>query len=267
MDESFDGRTFTRRPIDPALDPAHDPAQIGALSDVPKDLRPRERLLRSGGGSLSDAELVAVFLRTGRPGQSAVAMARELLVEFGGLAGLVHVPSGKLQRAGLRSAKAATLLAGLEMARRLARAELPSGRLMDHPSAVVRYLMLHYEVPGQEVVGALYLDLQGRLVGEQELYRGTLHRAVLEPRGVFRGAFVSNASNLLLFHTHPSGDPTPSAHDITATRRLSHAGEVLGIPVIDHLILGSVGRWVSMRRDWGHAFDPDSECPHGSFLA
>lgn len=236
-----------------------------SLKDLPNDQRPRERLLRSGGGSLSDAELVAVLLRTGRPGLSAVGMGRQLLVEFGGLAGLVHTPASKLTRRGLRNAKTATLLAALEMARRLARAELPSGRLLEQPAAVVRYLMLHYDVPGQEVVGALYLDVRGRLVGERELYRGTLHRAVIEPRGIFKEAFACNASHVLLFHTHPSGDPAPSSHDLSVTRQISHAGEVLGIPVIDHLILGSGSRWVSLRRDCRGVFAADSEVWRGSF--
>lgn len=219
-----------------------------ALTRVPTDQRPRERLLRSGGGSLSDAELVAVMLRTGTPGLSAVTMARQLLSEFGGLAGLVHARPRQLERPGLRRAKAATVLAALEMARRLARAELPTGRLLEQPAAVVRYLMLHYDIPGQEVVGALYLDVRGRLVGEREIYRGTLHRAVLEPRGIFKEALACDASSLLLFHTHPSGDPTPSAHDLAVTRRLASVGDLLGIPVVDHLILGTGTRWVSLRR-------------------
>ena len=214
---------------------------------------------------MSDAELVAVFLRTGRPGLSVVGMARELLGEFGGLAGLVHAPVAKLRRAGLQDAKAATLLAGLELARRLARAELPSGRLMAQPSAVVRYLMLNYDMPGQEVVGALYLDLRGRLLSERELYRGTLHRAVLEPRGIFKEAFACSASTFLLFHTHPSGDPTPSSHDLSVTRRLSHVGTLLGVPMVDHLILGSVGRWVSLRREWRSSFDAETDDLRGSF--
>ncbi len=226
-----------------------------ALTRVPADLRPRERLLRSGGRSLSDAELVAVMLRTGTAGLSAVAMASQLLREFGGLAGLVHARPHQLERPGLRKAKAATVLAALEMARRLARAELPAGRLLEQPAAVVRYLMLHYDAPGHEVVGALYLDVRGRLVGEREVYRGTLHRAVLEPRGIFKEALACDASSLLLFHTHPSGDPTPSAHDLAVTRRLVSVGDLLGIPLVDHLILGSGTRWVSLRRHcretWG----------------
>jgi len=223
-------------------------ASYSLLRDLPQDQRPRERLLRSGGSALSDAELLAVLLRTGRHRISALEMARQLLAEFGGLGGLVHASAGALERPGLRQAKSATVLAALEMSRRLARAELPAGRLLEQPAAVVRYLMLHYDVPGQEVVGALYLDLRGRLVGEREIYRGTLHRAVLEPRGIFKAALGCDASSVLLFHTHPSGDPSPSAHDLAVTRRLASAGTLLGIPIVDHLILGSGTRWVSLRR-------------------
>jgi DNA repair protein RadC len=148
------------------------------------------------------------------------------------------------------------------MARRLARAELPKGRLLEQPAAVVRYLMLHYDVPGQEVVGALYLDVRGRLVGEREVYRGTLHKAVLEPRGIFKEALACDASSVLIFHTHPSGDPSPSSQDLAVTRRLASVGDLLGIPVVDHLILGSGARWVSLRR---HCREPTE--PRGTFQA
>lgn len=216
---------------------------------MPAEQRPRERLLRDGGGGLTDAELVAVLLRTGRPGQSAVAMADELLVEHGGLAGLVHTDRQRLGRDGLRDAKAATLLAGLELARRLARAELAhDDELLAHPRGVADYLRLRFGRLDQEVMGALYVDLGHRLLRESEIYRGTLTRAAVEPRTILREGLLAGAAAMFVFHTHPNGDPAPSVEDLEFTERLRVAGEVMGIRLLDHMILGRRGRWVSLRQ-------------------
>lgn len=220
----------------------------GPLKDLPADLRPRERLLRDGGAGLTDAELLAVLLRTGRPGQSAVAMADELLDEHGGLGGLLHTKRSRLVRGGLRDAKAATLLAGLELARRLARAELPSGLdLLTHTEKVASYLQLRFGRLDQEVMGAIYLDLGHRFLVETEIYRGTLTHASVEPRTILREGLVAGAAGMLVFHTHPNGNPEPSRQDWDFTERLRRAGELLGIRLVDHLVLGHSGSWVSLR--------------------
>lgn len=219
----------------------------GTLRQRPAEDRPRERLLRSGGAALTDAEVIAVLLRTGRPGLSAVDLAREVLRASGGLAGLLNV-GPEIRRDGLRDAKAASLLAAIELGRRLARANLPQGRLIDRPAAVARYLILRYGSRQQEVMGALYLDGRQRLVAERELFRGTLDRALVEPRRIFKEALVHDATGIVLFHNHPSGDPTPSAHDLAFTRRMLDAGELLGVALMDHLIIAAGGRWVSLRR-------------------
>jgi DNA repair protein RadC len=151
----------------------------------------------------------------------------------------------------LGDAKAAGLLAALELARRLARAQLPDRDLLSHPAAVSRYLLLRYGERDQEVMGALYLDTRHRLLGERELFRGTLDRAAVEPRAILKQALLVSAAGVLLFHTHPSGDPSPSAEDLAFTRRLADAGELLGIRLVDHLILGGQERWVSLRANGG----------------
>lgn len=220
------------------------------LSIVPHENRPRERLLRSGADALGDIELLAVLLRTGRPGQSALGMAQELLDELGGLDGLVGVDGSRLKRRGLGDAKAATVAAAIELGRRLARARLPGRRLLDHPRAVARYLALRYARRDQEVMGALFLDLRQALIGERDVFRGTATRAAVEPRGILVPALSVGASSFLLFHTHPSGDPSPSTEDLAFTRRMADAGEVVGVPLADHLIVGDNGRFTSLRR-WG----------------
>lgn len=216
------------------------------ICELPEADRPRERLLRRGAGHLQDRELLAVLLRTGRPGTSALGLADELLGERGGLAGLLDVGVGQLRREGLGPAKAATLMAALEIGRRLSSSQLHRRRL-GRPGDVARHIALTYTRRDQEVMGALYVDVRGRLLAERELYRGTLSRALVEPRQVLKEAFFCGAAGLVLFHTHPSGDPTPSLEDVEFTRQLAEACDVVDVALMDHLIVGHAGRWVSMK--------------------
>lgn len=217
------------------------------IREIPESERPRERLLEQGSGSLSDAELVAVLLRTGNRGTSVVQLARNLLAENGGLSGLLGVTPQMLRRPGLGPAKAAGLLAALEIARRLARKEIGERDTLSRPAEIARYLSLRYQTRDQEITGALFLDGRNRLLGDRELYRGTLNRAVVEPREVLKECLLRGAAAVILFHTHPSGDPTPSVEDGAFTLRLAEASKAVGIRLIDHLVLGGAGSWVSMR--------------------
>ncbi len=218
------------------------------VRDLPDDEKPRERLLLKGGASLSDGELVAVLLRTGRRGVSSLGLAHELLRECGGIGGLLGAGPATLRRSGLGPAKVASLLAAVELARRLARADLPERVPLSHPRAVASYLSLRYSLKAQEVMGALYLDTRNRLLAEAELFRGTLNRAAVEPRAILKRGLLRDAAGILLFHTHPSGDPSPSAEDLAFTRRMAEAGDLIGLRLMDHLILGAGGRWVSLRQ-------------------
>lgn len=191
---------------------------------------------------LSDAGVVAAALGIGRQRSTALLEAR------GGLGGLIGVTADEAREAGLPNAAATRLLNAVELGRRLARARLPQRRLLDRPDLVAEYLVLRYGRRGQEVMGAVFLDTRGRLIADAELFRGTLHRTSVEPRLVLKEALRCDASAFVLFHTHPSGDPAPSAEDLLFTRRLAEAGEVVGVRLSDHLILGSAGRWVSLRR-------------------
>jgi DNA repair protein RadC len=219
----------------------------GLIAETPGAVHPRDRLLRNGPESLSDAELLAVLLKNGHPGVSALELARELLAEAGGLAGLSVAEALTLRRRGVGDAKLATVLATLELACRLAEARLPDRLPMDQPRDVVRYVTLRYASRDQEVMGAFFLDVRGRLLAERELYRGTLTRAVVEPREVLKEALLRGAAGVVLFHNHPSGDPSPSSEDVMFTRRMARAGEVVGVRLVDHLILGG-GQWTSLRQ-------------------
>ncbi len=214
----------------------------------PRDEQPRRRLLHNGAPSLSDAELLEILLRNGCPGSTTKELARELLAEFGGLVGLGNVEPAYLQRHGIGEAKASTVVASFEIACRVAKARMPRRDLLDRPDAVANYLGLRYGQGHQETMGALFLDVRNRLIGESEVYRGTLTRAAVEPRQIMKEALLRSASGFILFHSHPSGDPSPSQEDLSFTRRLSEAGELIGVKLLDHIILGGVGRWVSLGR-------------------
>lgn len=220
---------------------------IWTIRDLAPAERPRERLQTLGAAALADTELVAVLLRTGTAGLSVLELARALLSDFGGLSGLQRANAVALRRRGLGEAKAAALLAALELARRLARASLPERTPLTKPREVADYLALRYCRSAQEVMGALYLDGRHRLVGECELFRGALGRISVEPRAILKEALLRDASALILFHTHPSGDPSPSTEDLLFTRSFVEASSLLGIELADHLIVGGPGRWVSLK--------------------
>ena len=221
------------------------------IRELPEDERPRERLLAHGPATLGDAELVAVLLRTGRSGASALTLARELLALHGGLEGLASCRAPELSGRGLGAAKSATLLAAAELGRRLARGRVPEREPMSRPAAAASYLALRYGARDQEVLGAVYLDTRNRLLAERELYRGTLNRAAVEPRLILKEGLLRGAAAMIVFHTHPSGDPTPSAEDLAFTRRLAEAGEIVGIRLVDHLVLGGGPRWISLAERGG----------------
>jgi DNA repair protein RadC len=217
------------------------------IRELPEGERPRERLLQHGGSSLSDSELLAVLLRTGRRGASALQMGMDVLRENGGLAGLLTATPHSLRRNGLGPAKAAALLAAVELGRRLAREQLLDREPLSRPVDVARYLALRYQTCDQEVMGALFLDARSLLLGEREMFRGTLSRISVEPREILRECLQRGAAAIYLFHTHPSGDPSPSAEDLLFTRRMAEAAEIVGLRLADHVVLGHRGRWVSLK--------------------
>ena len=219
------------------------------MSDEVDTLPPRERLLAHGAEVLSDAELISILIRTGTNGTSALDLGRELLDRMQGIAGLVGKGADEwIAEPGIGPAKTAAFLAAVELARRIARANIPNRLPMERPDTVARYLALRYGTPDQEVMGVLHLDTRHRLIREAPIYRGTINRAAADPRSILKAALLQSAAGIILFHTHPSGDPSPSAEDIAFTRRMAEAGDVVGIRLIDHLVLGSPGRWVSLKQ-------------------
>ena len=209
------------------------------LRDYPNDERPRERLLKQGAASLSEAELLAICLRTGTAGASALDLARTLIREAGGLPMLLSAaPEELLRRRGLGLAKVCQLKAGLELARRALEAQLTSGAALSSPRASAEYLKARLAGHPYEVFAALFLDNRNRVLAFEELFRGTVDGAQVHPREVVRRALAHNAAAAIFAHNHPSGDADPSAADIAVTRRLADALALIDVRVLDHFVIG-----------------------------
>jgi DNA repair protein RadC len=209
---------------------------------------PAERLSSRGPVALSDAELVALLLGRGQTASAAVARAQRLLRSLGGLAALAAAArQGQLRQEDLEPADAVRLGSAAELARRLARAELPERPGPGDAQEVVRCLYVDFFVADQEVLGAVFLGLKGRLLAAEEIFRGTLSRIAVEPRAILKRALLLGAAQVIAFHTHPSGDPTPSAEDLAFTRRLAKACEMMSVTLNDHLIIGGPRRWMSLK--------------------
>lgn len=210
-----------------------------AINDWPLAERPREKLLARGAQSLSDAELLAIFLRTGLRGKTAVDLARELLVEFEGLRGLFAATRDRLcSAAGLGPAKYAQLQAVLEMARRHLGETLQRGHPLTDPAASRGYLISRLRDLQREVFCCLYLDNRHRVIAFEELFYGTLDGASVHPREVLRQAMAHNAAALIFAHNHPSGVAEPSDADRRLTQRLKDALALVDIRVLDHFVVG-----------------------------
>jgi len=222
-----------------------------AITDWPASERPREKLLQRGPATLSDAELLAIFLRTGVKGKSAVDLARELLSDFGGLRPLLTATEEEFcLPLGLGSAKYALLQAVLEMGRRHLAQGLQRGDALNTPQATQQYLQAQLRDRDYEVFACLFLDNQNRVIRYQELFRGTIDAAAVYPREVVKQALAEGAAAVILAHNHPSGVAEPSVADRAITERLQQALNIMDIRVLDHLVVGD-GHCVSFaQRGW-----------------
>lgn len=213
------------------------------IQDLPPDERPRERLARLGAAALSNEELLALLIGSGTRGESALDAARRILATQGGLAGLAGSTGAELaSQRGIKGARGAIIEAALELGRRLAGEALSGRDLFNEPGLVKDYLKRARGDGSQERTGALYLNARNRLLRDDaEIYRGTLDRAVVEPREILKRALLANAAGLILYHNHPSGDPSPSREDREFTRRLASAAESVGLRLLDHIVVGRGG--------------------------
>ena len=209
------------------------------ITDWPASERPREKLLTRGAGALSDAELLAIFLRTGVAGTNAVDLARQMLVEYGSLDALLAADLKRfVTTRGLGTAKFAQLHAVLEMARRHAGETFMARDVLADPQATRAYLSMHMARREHEIFACLFLDNRNRVIVFEELFHGTIDGAAVYPREVVKAALRHNAAAVILAHNHPSGIAEPSGADRDITTRLIAALDLVDIRVLDHLVIG-----------------------------
>jgi len=219
----------------------------GGIKHWPEDERPREKLLKQGVEALSEAELLALVIRTGNPStrQSTVDIGRLMLQEFGSLRNLAGATAAEICRVkGTGPAKASAIKASLEIASRINTDRLANGERFTSPEQV--YQHYHYSLRDRrkEYFLALLLDGKNRILREVRISEGSLNQSIVHPREVFSPAVRESAAAIILVHNHPSGDPAPSREDREITRRLKDAGELMGVKVLDHIIIGD-GSFVS----------------------
>jgi DNA repair protein RadC len=218
------------------------------IKALPASERPRERLVELGAAALSDAELLGLIMRTGTGrGETAVDLGRRLLARFGGLGGLARASVAELcAEHGVGIAKAAEIKAVVELARRLMILGPEERPVIRSPADVANLLMLEMSLLDQEQIRVVLLNTKNAVLGVRMVYQGSLNTSVVRPGELFREAVKEGCAALIVVHNHPSGDPSPSPEDVAVTRDIVQGGEILGIDVLDHVVIGE-GRYVSMK--------------------
>lgn len=222
-----------------------------AIRELPPEERPRERLQKYGAESLSTVELLAIIIRTGTKKESALSLAERVISTFKGLRGLFNASLEQIsQIEGIGPAKATEIKAAIELGKRML--SLAGGEESVQITCPQDVVNLFPELPfqTQEYFKALFLDVKGKLIKEKTLFVGTLDASISHPREVFKEAVACSAASVIVLHNHPSGDCTPSKDDIEMTRKLKQAGDILSIPLQDHIIIGR-GRFYSFRMSRG----------------
>jgi DNA repair protein RadC len=213
----------------------------GGIKGWPKDEQPREKMLTRGAETLTDAELLALLIRTGDAisGRSALDLGREILLGFGDLRTLASASVTDICRIkGTGTAKASSIKAALELANRVKGRRIATGERYTSPQQVFDHFHYHYRDRRKEYFLALLLDGKNRIIQEVRISEGSLNQSIVHPREVFNPAVRESAAAIILVHNHPTGDPSPSREDLEITRRLKEAGDLMGVKVLDHIIIG-----------------------------
>ncbi len=217
------------------------------ITDLNETERPRERLVELGAQALSPAELIAILLRVGVPGENAVQVGQRLLKHFGGLAGLHSAPLEELvHQRGVGLAKAAQIKAAIELGRRLNSETGEERPTINSPEDAARLVSYEMSALEQEELRVILLDTRNHLIDIVPVYQGSVNTSQVRVGELFKGAIRRNATAVIIVHNHPSGDPTPSPDDLAVTRACVQAGKLLELEVLDHLVIGR-GRYVSMK--------------------
>jgi len=223
--------------------------QYLTLKEIPEQQRPRERLLSLGASSLSDIELLAIILRTGAKNVSAIDLAGQLLKRFDNLRGLLEASIEEMAEVkGIGKVKAVQIKAALEISRRLMMSPASERVIIKSPDDVAALVMNDMRNLDKEYFRILLLNTKNHVLSIETINIGTLNSSMVHPREIFKAAIKKSAAALILLHNHPSGDPSPSRDDINITKRIIQSGDILGISVLDHIIIGD-NRFISLRTE------------------
>lgn len=226
--------------------------EFKTMKELPEHERPYEKCVRLGPQALTDPELLAVVLRTGTRGSTSVEMAEEVLNlsrDREGLLGLHQLSLTQLQSIkGIGKVKAVQLKCIGELSKRIARKSAKRGLSLNHPQTIADYYMEQLRHEEQEQLFCMMLDTKNHLLGEEMIFKGTVNSSLVSPREIFLSAVSYHAVGILLIHNHPSGDPSPSEADLDFTQRIKDAGELIGIPLLDHIIIGDC-KYLSFRQE------------------
>lgn len=215
--------------------------------DIPKGERPQEKLISFGAERLTDAELLAIVLRTGIKGENVITLSQRIICELGGLDGILNASLEDIKKIkGIKNSKGTRILAIVEIARRLKSLRNLEKKKVAKAEDLVDFLYPEMSSLNQEVLKLVVLNTKNEITRVKDVFKGSLNSAIVHPREIFNEALKSSAASIIICHNHPSGDPTPSKEDIMITKRLSSCGELLGINLTDHIIIGN-NRYVSLR--------------------
>jgi DNA repair protein RadC len=216
--------------------------------DIPKEERPIEKLLLNGPEVLSNAELLAVILRTGTRGENVISLSTRILSEFDGLSGLLETDINEITNIkGIKNIKASQILAMGELFKRISSLDLLKKNInISSPSDISKLLMNEMVGLKQEILKLIMLDTKNNIIGIKDVFKGSLNTSIVHPREIFKEALKKSSSSIIICHNHPSGDPTPSKEDINITIRLKECSKIMGIDLLDHLIIGKY-KFVSLK--------------------
>lgn len=217
------------------------------IMDMPQNERPQERLLRYGADSLSNSELLAVILRTGTKNENVINLSQRIITAFNGINGLLEASQEDLMKiSGIKEAKASQILSMAEMAKRFQTYRSGDSYKINSPGDAADLIMVELREFKQEVLKVLLLNTKNIVIGIHNASMGSLNSSIVHPREIYKEAIRKSAASIIMVHNHPSGDPSPSSEDLSATGRIKEVGKIIGIELLDHIIIGD-GKYISLR--------------------
>lgn len=218
------------------------------INDIPKNERPMERLLKYGADDLTNAELLAVLLRSGTRGENIISLSTRLLSDVGGLDGLLHINLEEMKKLkGIKDVKACQIVAMMELFKRFRTLRSQSNDFkISSPKDVSELLINEMNNLNQEVLKLILLNTKNIVIGVKDIFKGSLNTSIVHPREIFREAVQRGSANIIICHNHPSGDSTPSKEDINITLRIKQCGDLMGIKLLDHIIIGN-NNYISLK--------------------